>query len=363
MAKRTKYVYADNDAIAHLWIGHNLSGEGQSSARNPRYNFYFSGPTIYSYGSHFPIASFVRSGKKQAIQFTTRGYSVTTSGHISTVRGAIHRNDIPVFRVRDAADVGYSGANNLADYLKRIELAIANQDKARSTRKIENFRGDALALIAECKLYCKFWKVKQPKFPKVPALPANFAAKRKRENELQAARDEKNRVEREARAAEYAKQNAEQIAKDTAAILEWNANKDRHIAEWLAGGELNRPPTRWYGYRDSANVPKLEEVPTLLRIVGDEIETSRHASFPIEHGQKALAVVDKCIARGEGFQSNGHTIKLGLYKLDSITVGTPEAEAAGGAIIKAGCHVVPYTSVLYIREQLLALENSNKGDN
>lgn len=358
MAKRTKYVYTDNSSIAHLWIGHNLSGKGQEQARNPSQNFYFSGDTIYSYGSHFPMARFVRSGKKQAIQFTTRSYSVTTSGHLSTVRGAIQGNDIPVFYVRNAADEARY-PENLADYSKRIEEAIANQIKARSTRNMESFRGEALALIAECKEYCKFWKVKSPKFPKVPALPANFKEKRKREKELQDARDEKSRVEREARAAEYVKQNAERVARDTAAILEWNANYEYHVGEWIGGGELGLPRiSNYYSYANE--LPKLREVPTLLRIKGTEVETSRFASFPIAHAIRGLKLVDAVIARGEDWIANGHTCKLGLYSISKILVTTEGAQLGGGALIFAGCHIVPYTSVLRIREQLLALADSSE---
>jgi hypothetical protein len=47
----TRYVRED---VAHVWA-HQL----QSHARNKRGNFYFQGDTIYSYGSHFPIAKHV----------------------------------------------------------------------------------------------------------------------------------------------------------------------------------------------------------------------------------------------------------------------------------------------------------------
>lgn len=60
------------DEIAHIW-----AHQRQDEARNSGGNFYFNGPTIYSYGGHFPIASL--SGKHpNVVYFTTRGYSNTT---------------------------------------------------------------------------------------------------------------------------------------------------------------------------------------------------------------------------------------------------------------------------------------------
>ena len=69
--------------------------QAQESARTPGHSghIYFDRETIYSYGSHFPIASHVTStanGGKAAL-FTTRDYSVTTSGHKSSVRCALNR--------------------------------------------------------------------------------------------------------------------------------------------------------------------------------------------------------------------------------------------------------------------------------
>lgn len=76
MAKRIRYVHPA-DMVAHLW-----AHQAQDSARiGGRGNFYFEGDTIYSYGSHFPIARHVETKRGRAVLFTTRDYSVTTSGH------------------------------------------------------------------------------------------------------------------------------------------------------------------------------------------------------------------------------------------------------------------------------------------
>ena len=52
---RTRYVYP-SDMVAHLW-----ANKSQDSARESGGRFYFVGDTIYSYGSHFPIARHVEN--------------------------------------------------------------------------------------------------------------------------------------------------------------------------------------------------------------------------------------------------------------------------------------------------------------
>lgn len=94
---RTKHVFP-TDEIAHLW-----AHKTQDDARNQGGNFYFSGDTIYSYGSHFPIARHVTNDKGVAgILFTNQTWSNTTAKHIHNVRGAIPFG-VPVFEVHNPA--------------------------------------------------------------------------------------------------------------------------------------------------------------------------------------------------------------------------------------------------------------------
>ena len=88
-----RHVYSNHE-IPHLW-----AHQSQDEARNSSSSFYFSGPTIYSYGSHFPIARHVTNNQgERAILFTIARRSVTTSGHCAAVARAIPSN-ISVFHV------------------------------------------------------------------------------------------------------------------------------------------------------------------------------------------------------------------------------------------------------------------------
>src|SRR6267154_4399432 len=128
--KRKKTVF-DTGEIPHLWA-HKV----QENARNAHGNLYFDGETIYSYGSHFPIARHIvdnptKKNPKSAVLFTTRSYSVTTSGHISAVRSAIPSSAL-VFHIPELGYIGddwknsekNSHAQNISDYLKRIEKSL-----------------------------------------------------------------------------------------------------------------------------------------------------------------------------------------------------------------------------------------------
>jgi hypothetical protein len=91
--KRVKQVF-NSSAVAHVW-----ARQTQSEGRDARRSIYFEGPTIYSYGYHFPIATIVK-GKDGAplVLFTTRDYSRTTSKHKYAARYAVnHLKKIYVF--------------------------------------------------------------------------------------------------------------------------------------------------------------------------------------------------------------------------------------------------------------------------
>jgi len=97
-----KTVFKHYDEIARLWAT-RAQPEARMSGRPIR--MFFRGPTIYSYGDHFPIARWVKrqSDGADAILFTARSYSRTTESHKSCVRTTchMHATGIPVFVVPD----------------------------------------------------------------------------------------------------------------------------------------------------------------------------------------------------------------------------------------------------------------------
>jgi hypothetical protein len=89
-------------------------------------------------------------------------------------------------------------------------------------------------------------------------------------------------------------------------------------AEWLAG---NAPQG---GRRFDA-----ESGGAALRIKGDMLQTSHGAEVPLEHAIRAFRFIKLCREAGRDWQANGQQIRVGHFRVDSIT-------AAGDMV--AGCH-------------------------
>lgn len=87
-----------NSELAHEW-----AYQSQNNGRTTNHSFYFEGRTIYSYGGHFPIASF-DPNNNNVVFFTTRSYSNTTAKHISLTLHAInHKTVIYCYNPKNAA--------------------------------------------------------------------------------------------------------------------------------------------------------------------------------------------------------------------------------------------------------------------
>src|SRR5450759_1366361 len=172
MKKRKKHVF-DTGEIPHLWAHRT-----EDDARNKQVNLYFTGDTIYSYGSHFPIARHVTNDAgERAVLLTIATYSVTTSSHCSAVRSAIP-SGIPVFRVPNVCHGRYSGseltaddhAGNLADYAERIEKHVITSARAKSSYTKEWNHEHAADLRDEAFAYCAFFGLPIPNISEVPGL-------------------------------------------------------------------------------------------------------------------------------------------------------------------------------------------------
>jgi len=314
MTKRKKHVF-DTGQIPHLWAHRT-----QEEARNRQGNLYFTGDTIYSYGSHFPIARHVTNDAgERAVLFTTAIYSVTTSSHCSAVRSAIP-SGIPVFHVPNVCHGRYSGseliaddhAGNLADYTERIEKHVVTSARARSSYAKEWNHEHAVCLRDEAFAYCAFFGLPVPSIPEVPELNSDaLTAIRKRE-------------------AKRTAEKAEQTKRERAEAL---VRQQELINKWRAG--------QYSGC--------FYDVPAMLRITGDEVQTSRGARFPISHAKRGLTFVRKVRESGQPYVRNGRTIHLGSYAIDRI-------EQDG--TVKAGCHVVSWEEIERLAPVLDSLPTS-----
>lgn len=312
--KRKKTIYPTHE-IAHLW-----AHQTQPYASNQQRNFYFKDDTIFSYRDDWPLAKLVSNkAGALAVLVNTERYSSTTSGHLSMVERAI-----PPSRVRfevGPADI-YCTDNPHQDilkhYLSECTKALAKAGKARRAYSLKGHLSEFEKYHHMAIAYSTFYDIPF-RFPEY-----DLASLQAKVDTLQTADDARQAVEleeRKAAGAKWAIENAEKVK--------------QYIADFRAGLPLDRAFNYGYSVANAA--------PTMLRIMGDMVQTSLGASFPVKHAALGLAMVRKVRAGGQDWTPNGHTLHLGNYAVDRI-------EANG--TVHAGCHVVAWDEIELLAAKL-----------
>jgi len=277
----TRYV---RDDVAHVWA-HQL----QDSARNKTGNLYFRGETIYSYGSHFPIAKHVEHKGKKCILFTTRDYSPTTSGHKSEVARAIPPG-VPVFCVQHPTNSNRK--EMLDEYAERITQLCREIAKGREGLRQMYRREELVRLVKEASDFSRFFGLRR-RFT-APTNMDEIRAQVKREEKLLKRR----------KAAEQRRLEAKQA---------------EALEHWLGGGTDKWP----YGL-------EFDHLRIVEGVYGSKIvQTTRNAVVPLKDVRKVAKMVLRHVKSGQHWQRNGEQIPVGNYSLDAIT---------SDGTVHVGCH-------------------------
>lgn len=321
MAKRERHVYP-TDRIPHLW-----ANQTQGDARNPQGNLYFRGDTIYSYRDGYPIGKLFTNGTgEKCVLIQEDRYSVTTAGHISAVRWATRH--MTCFTV---PYLSHDLEKNVSWYVAQSRERWEKAQRARSNAG--DLLDEAEALSAHCENYCKFFNFPYPKaeFDFLPTGDVRDVFM----DRATVAEQKQREINRKARATRQAKRQAEWAEyEERRKQEEENAKRElpEKIARWRAGEYVR------FGYGSVE-----AEVPTMLRIKGDEVQTSRGAAVPVTHAIRGLKMVRKVKESGVEYRRNGHTLHLGPYSVDRIS--------ADGTLY-AGCHVIHWDEIDRIAPEL-----------
>jgi len=144
-----KVLNADN--VAHVW-----AYQSQNEAYTPNISFYFYGPTIYSYGSHFPIAKHTTNSKgENKILFTTRKYSNTTAKHINKVWRSIPNRESIIY----CNNPENTANDNIVFWDREIDNIYRALAKAK---KPEKYLLELSQLKHQLEKYCSFMLVEIP---------------------------------------------------------------------------------------------------------------------------------------------------------------------------------------------------------
>lgn len=287
----------------------------------------FDGGVLYSYAAK--IAKFQASsvGEVCAVLVTSRTYSVTTTSHKSHALGAVRGLGFPVFRVPNVDP--RTDADHLENYNALIadrDAALKTSERARSDWRRDGERARAERLDSDAAAYAALF---------LRGDPAKLAKRLARES----AKAERERKQRE----------AERAAALEAAKVEVAPIVDGVRAQWRTGADfVHAVPCASLARPDMTDLERaalweLLTAVTLLRVNGDNVETSRGAEFPVEHARRAFPMLAAIVARGKPWDAaelaNEAWFRLGHFKVDRVEF------VDGAAVIVAGCHRVAWSEV------------------
>jgi len=267
-----KKVFSDQSQVAHLW-----ANKLQDYATNQGRSFFFKDETIYSYGSHFPIAKHVQDKDGNPyILFTERGYSNTTSKHISITYMACRNQEI-VYCCNP--DNGYE--SNFKYWHDLIETEINKLAKARKPEIYLNNIGNIANKVKKYAQYTGY------------SIPENLIEAMKITHKDQYSDYQATRIEM----AKQAQKQAEN---------ELKAKHEKALNEWL-----NFETYRLY-VNDGNDYLRLNPE-------NDRIETTQAVQIPNEIAKRLwLSIKENTIKVGD---------KILNYRIDKAD-----------KIVKIGCH-------------------------
>lgn len=338
-------------------IPHKWAHQTQDSARNPQGNLYFHGDTLYSYRDSYPIAKIFRKKGAVLALHVENTYSMTTAGHCSDARRATsHLPSIIVPRV----DIGEYAvhakdchAANLEYLIKEAAEYLAKAQRALQVSNVTWRRVAAEERLKDAQDYCAFFGIRRkvPAFPELAWAAALQRAERI-ENPDPASADKRERERAKRKAAEgEITEYREAMADSMKAAGHWIGY--RGIKHWHKTLEraLGQKGTPWYHnaarrtdwrLRDAFGAGHVapyyghngERDAIMLRINGDQIETSAGARIPLAAAPMVWERVQRAL--GKGYKPAGLGVKIGDYPLTEIR---PD-----GTLV-AGCHEIPHNEL------------------
>jgi len=286
-----KRVFSSNSEVCHVWAQQTQS-EGRAGS------IYFEGDTIHSYGPHYKAAKIhtTKSGKRFALVNSYK-YSVSTAKHLSEIRSAL-RDLMLYFECSDVTDpslavkeLEQTCTDLIASELKTLK--ISNKDSISCRLNRIRLKYQDLNLLREL----IGLKPKAIPVAKLKQVEKHLQARLARYHEL-------NTPEM------IAKREAKAARRQELKQAKLRASLEEKIAKFRAG--------------ETPSVELWQLDFDLLRVKGDELETSRHAKVPLREAKRLY----KALKNNQDISNQ----RVGHYTIDYV------AEQAGQTVVKVGCH-------------------------
>lgn len=328
--------FGDNKQTCHVWAQQN-EPEGASKGGN----IFFEGATIYSYGYHFPMATYIDNN---TVLINSDSASVTTGKQQRYVRNAIGVNALrtntamlkEIIKLREIAENKYNDKKEVKLYtanqkkriqtlaIEQIQTAILNAAQSAGRRKkaslIVNEINSARHYFNNHAKLLSFFNIKLPKKVEnaVIRLEANY-------KEVIAAHQKEVAATKRKNEKANAAYNKEQ------AILAKKA-----VTLWLNNEHLDYKMQRAMEHHSAI---------IYMRVNGEKIETTKGAKFPVDDAKKLFPKIKYCLDRGLSWSKDA---VLPLNPLGHFTIDYIDAKGN----VKAGCHFVEWTQIERVAQQL-----------
>lgn len=299
----------NHSEIAHSWAHQERDHYDSNWA-----NISYYGPTIYSYGSHFPMASMYPD--LGIILFTTETYSNSTAKHLGHTRQAIDETRWEVLHVKDVegVEIGkkgkYSHRINIAEIAGEVYELLGKQRRARK----HDYSQEIQRRMQTLDRYIELFKCK--------GIAEELT--RKKDDGLDDRFKDVLSDMLAGNMAEDIDRMAEEAEEKRKAFVEQKRRRDaEYVEEWKQGKHGSSLWNKEHGHSD------------LLRMKDGVVETSKGVRVEPNEAQRLWKLVDAVMATGEDRQFSGE-IRIAGYTVNKISKNGD---------LRAGCHFLSGTVI------------------
>lgn len=283
---------------SHADVCHAFAQNDQDYGRGS--NVYFDDGVLYSYGRHFAMAAFDKKDSN-LVYFTTRGYSPSTSKHLSIARSALsHYDKIYCYDPEKARDGNHR--DNLDNFEARAKWVAQSLPRSR---KPEIYLNEIASIRSEFEAYIEHFKIAKKHYKNFVYLfiQSKDGGTEATEKERKAQARERKRQEKLLK-----KQHEEQVA--------MFRNFEREMVTTNLGLSFLR-----------------------YNAETERIETSQRVHIPLETARRFYSWIKKTVAEGGCTDCEE---KILQYKVTSVD----------DKFLQVGCHKIRYSEVLELGKQL-----------
>lgn len=321
----------DNMQCAHIW-----AQQTQDYGRSHNGNLYFEGPTIYSYGKHFPVAHIVDS---ETVIHNMDSYSISTSQHQHRAYVATWHYSKRLYLPCEALinfillqEQGFYTRDSSNALKNAIEREIFNETtkllKSAAKRRKASLKNADLNSAYQLIVHTRI-ALEKLGLPLCDDLGRKAQRIKSQSDELLSGYE--NEIKQERKREKQRRKEQERNRK---------INIGNAIRQFREGRHYDRM--------------LLMDQPVMLRTNGDYIETSHGAQFPRFEAENAFRLIKYCRNTGAAFNRHVDTSQpVKMYKLGHFYIDRVDSEGN----VKAGCHEVRWYEIERLAKQLGLIEN------